>query len=176
MFSFVARITLVAAIMLMILPSCGKRTTTYSGPGGKVEVSRKEDGKSAEVKISTKEGTGTFSSSKEINEKDLGVPIYPNAVKDEGGSYSWSGTGTGGEQGATTVMLATSDSFDDVTKFYKEKLGEKAAVTESSLPQGKSAVLQAEQDGNKIVVSVVRTDSDPRTRISIVKTKKDAAD
>lgn len=64
---------------------------------------------------------------------DLGIPVYPGAIATQGqGELSMGGGGVKVQQYTTT------DSFDKVVAFYKDKLGPTAAVNQS----GGSAVVQ----------------------------------
>jgi hypothetical protein len=85
----------------------------------KVETEGK-DGEDATVTMTGPEGQTTTveTGDKAVSESDVGVAFYPGATVDAGGTVS-----SGGEKGGTyaQVSLTTSDPFDKVATFYKDK-------------------------------------------------------
>lgn len=94
-----------------------------------------------------------------ITETDLGAPIYPGAVAEEGGFR------LGGENGSmATYVFKTSDSVAQVLAFYRDKFGSKTSVIET--PQG--AMVTASKNNNEgVMVTINRDDNENKTSISI---------
>jgi hypothetical protein len=97
---------------------------------------------------------------------DLGVSVYPGAVREKGGVQMNSST-------ASMVMehFSTSDSQEQVVNFYKSKLGDSASVVTS----GSGTVLNSnDRDRDKIVVTVASGSGGDagRTTIMILHSKK----
>ena len=118
------------------------------------------------VTVSTP-GGGTFSAGKSAKmptEAELGVAIYPGASAAEGGLNFSLGGGS-----MITSVLSTSDSPQQVIDFYKGKLGENAAVMESS--EGAVITSGKEHSDESLMITVSRDKSNDRTAITITHTK-----
>jgi zinc-ribbon domain len=114
---------------------------------------------------------GTFSSGHtsgaHLSETELGAPIYPGAIAEEGGFK------LGGDSGSmATYVFKTSDSVQQVMAFYRDKFGPKSAVMET--PQG-GIVTAAKNDNEGVMVTIGRDEGENKTSIAITHTtsKKD---
>ena len=106
---------------------------------------------------------GKFSSGRtstaHLSESEVGAPIYPGAVAEEGGFK------LGGDSGTmATYVFKTSDSVQQVLAFYRDKFGPKTSVVET--PQG-GIVTAAKNDNEGVMVTVGRDDNEDKTSITI---------
>jgi hypothetical protein len=102
-----------------------------------------------------------------ISEANLGVPIYPNATRGEGGMHM-----TLPNMSMVSAIFLTDDPQSTVADFYKGKLGPNEADTESA----RGAVLSSGRDGpngkNGTVITIGpgSGNNSGKTQISIVRT------
>ncbi len=95
----------------------------------------------------------------------LGVPIYPNA-KREDFAIAIKGNGELGDYSAGTAIFSTEDDVDEVVKFYQDHYGEKARTTdiksngkrtvEIKIDEGtggKHIVITEGEDKNQIIIA-----------------------
>jgi zinc ribbon protein len=120
--------------------------------------------RSGGVTISTPAGkisTGRTSPA-HLTETEVGAPIYPGAIAEEGGFK------LGAESGSmATYVFKTSDSVPQVLAFYRDKFGPKTSVIET--PQG-GIVTAAKNDNEGIMVTIGHDESEDKTSIAITHT------
>ncbi len=109
---------------------------------------------------------GKFSSGRtstaHLSESEVGAPIYPGAVAEEGGFK------LGGDSGTmATYVFKTSDSVQQVLAFYRDRFGPKTSVIET--PQG-GIVTAAKNDDEGVMVTVGRDEHEDKTSIAITHT------
>lgn len=148
---------------MVAVSGCGKKETSVKLPGGE-EIQVEEDG--GKVTVGTEEGETTYESGEEEpTEKDLGVPIYPDADYVPGSGGTASAT-SGGE---TTVYAGgewtTKDDFDEVVDWYSDELGEPTYT--SSEAGTKEAVWIVGDDMEKNITTVTVTEEGGKVKISI---------
>jgi zinc-ribbon domain len=115
---------------------------TISTPGGKISTGR--------------------TSTAHLTETEVGAPIYPGAIAEEGGFK------LGAENGSmATYVFKTSDSVPQVLAFYRDKFGPKTSVIET--PQG-GVVTAAKNDNEGIMVTIGHDESEDKTSIAITHT------
>jgi hypothetical protein len=115
---------------------------TISTPGGKISTGR--------------------TSTTHLTETEVGAPIYPGAIAEEGGFK------LGAENGSmATYVFKTSDSVPQVLAFYRDKFGPKTSVIET--PQG-GIVTAAKNDNEGIMVTIGHDESEDKTSIAITHT------
>jgi len=115
---------------------------TISTPGGKISTGR--------------------TSTAHLTETEVGAPIYPGAIAEEGGFK------LGAENGSmATYVFKTSDSVPQVLAFYRDKFGPKTSVIET--PQG-GIVTAAKSDNEGIMVTIGHDESEDKTSIAITHT------
>lgn len=109
---------------------------------------------------------GKFSSGRtstaHLSESEVGAPIYPGAVAEEGGFKLGGGSGT-----MATYVFKTSDSVQQVLAFYRDKFGPKTGVIET--PQG-GIVTAAKNDNEGVMITVGRDEHEDKTSIAITHT------
>jgi hypothetical protein len=122
------------------------------------------------VSVNLPGGKVSLAANEEITEEKLGVPIYPGAKAEKGaGSLTISGADEKSAGSFSGATFTTTDSFDEVVAFYKDKLSDKVNVVESTNDGKRVCVLTVssdrgwknitiedqESDGAKIVVASV---------------------
>jgi hypothetical protein len=164
------------AIIAFIFFGCqGKENTeVYSTPEGKVEVAQKEGKDHQEVTIKSKEGQATVKMGKGAVPSDLGVPLYPGAKADEGGTWSMSGSKGGKNESFSTTILHTDDSIDKVLSFYKNKLEDRdPEIFEMTTPEGKMVTITVDKDSpTSINIMLIKDTEKKGTTINISKVQK----
>lgn len=94
-----------------------------------------------------------------LTEREVGAPIYPGAIAEEGGFK------LGAESGSmATYVFKTSDSVPQVLAFYRDKFGPKTSVIET--PQG-AMVTAAKNDNEGIMVTIAHDQGEDKTSITI---------
>lgn len=128
-----------------------------------VHVNNAGDG----VTLSTPTGSITTGKASTVSASDLGVAVYPGAVRGEGSMQIKTANGS-----MVTAIYSTSDSATQVLDFYKGKLGDSASVIET----GNGSIITAGEHGKDNVMITVSTDdsssSGGKTKISIMHTRK----
>jgi len=89
---------------------------------------------------------------------DLGVPVYPGATPTQAGTTMSMGAGA-----IKVQEYTTSDSVDQVTAFYKSKLGSNAMVTQT----GQQALVQLAGSNGYINISVAPDGNTGKTKFTI---------
>jgi len=154
-------------VSLVAVSGCGKKETSVKLPGGE-EVQVEEDG--GKVTIEGEEGKTTFEGGeKEPTEKDLGVPIYPDADFVPGSG----GAATATSEGQTTIYAGgqwtTKDDFEEVVGWYSGKLGEPMYTTSEGGTKSAAwmmgdmeedvTTVTVEEEGGKVTITIGRIGS-----------------
>jgi hypothetical protein len=112
-------------------------------------------------------GGGTISAGDSAgNDADLGVPLYPGAVRQKGGVQMKSASAS-----MAMANFATDDAAAPVVDFYKSKLGPNAVVVSS--PDG-TVLSLAESEHEKITITIAPGSGQDsgKTMIMILHAKK----
>src|SRR5437868_6951572 len=113
---------------------------------------------SGNVSITTPGGTITAGQNNNVSAADLGVDLYPAVIRGEGSMNMKTPEGS-----MVTAVYRSSDPPDKIIAFYKERLGDKASVVQTS----NGTVLSAgEKDRDNIVITI--TPEGDSTKIAIV--------
>lgn len=125
-------------LITLVSVGCGSDDEDKKEEGHKDKISIAEDAESG--KVTTPEGTLEWESKEgEPTEDDLGVPIYPNAVYEEGSG----GTGMFATEDGTLAggggKWETKDSFEEVVNWYKQKTAQEPMV-DTADPEERTAV------------------------------------
>ncbi len=145
----------VVGVGLFVTKVVHDNVSIKEGAGGKGEVS-----------INTPAGKLNVSSKPNISEAELGVPIYPGATQQEGtGSISFQGSDqkSGSFGGAA---FTTTDAFEKVVDFYKQRLGSKASVWETTDQGKRSAVLSVTLENSSRTI-VIEDQGNGVTKIAV---------
>jgi hypothetical protein len=113
--------------------------------------------------IDTPNGTITSGSDASVSASDLGIDIYPGAVRGQGSMNFKTSQGS-----MTTAVYTTTDSVSQVVDFYKSKLGENASVMETG---GGTILTSGNNNPNDSVVITVSSESG-KTKVAIVHSTK----
>ncbi|RMG04780.1 MAG: hypothetical protein D6726_02695 [Nitrospirae bacterium] len=164
---------LLIAVFILLTNCKGKnKTNVYHTKEGKITVSESKEGDVKEMTLENKEGTATIKTAKGEIPKDLGVPIYPGASAEEGGTLSMSGTKGGKAGGFSSTFLKTEDDIDKVIEFYKKELPD-AEFYEMTTPNGKMASFALGKDTPvKTTVMLSQNTDEKGTNIHISKVKE----
>lgn len=151
--------------LILLAGGCGREDkTVYSGPDGKIEVSKKGNDV-AEMKVTTQDGTATIST--QVSTADLGALAYPGADQGEGGGLNISGNQQGGAQSFKAVTLYSKDPIDKVAAYYKQQLQpENPQVFEMSMPDGKTVSIAVEKK-DKSATSVILVENKQKSGTNI---------
>ncbi|MEK6776291.1 MAG: hypothetical protein AABY87_05345 [bacterium] len=165
----------VMMLCLIMSAACGKKeeTKVYSTPEGKVEVTRKGDGSAHEMTVKTEDGTATMKIGNDTIPADLGVPIYPGATQEQGGTVSMTGMDKAGGKGFSSTVLFSKDPIDLVSAFYKEKLkGDDPKTYEMAMPDGKMVSIAMDKQGSATHIMLVENKEKKGTQIQITRSQK----
>lgn len=165
-------IMLVAAALLAVLlvtGGCGRKVreaaevaraaadaqdgnfTVKGQDGQEIKVDTSQGGEAGKVTVTDEKGVTTTSEygATAVKEEDVGVAFYPGAEVETGSTVSTQGADKGS---MATVSLKTSDGFDAVAKFYKDKYASGNTVMEQ--PNNLMITIEAgEGQGKMIMVS-----------------------
>ena len=112
------------------------------------------------VRIATPMGAMTMGKT-EVTEAELGIPIYPGAVGEQGGFQFGTSEGSVG-----TFVFQSADSPDQVLEYYRGHLGETVDVV--TTPQG-GIITSARSDREGYMITVGRDEDNGTTVINIVR-------
>src|SRR5262245_9738224 len=146
-----------------------KKETTYVPGTGKVTI--EEKGKDGEAKTTIKSAQGEMTLTNKATPADFDVPFYPGAEPEDSAAASMNAvSGQGGVNKWSAVVLKTKDSFDQVVKFYKEKMSD-AQSWEASTGEDKTATIFRNKGDHAPVttVRITRNKSENQTRIHILR-------
>ena len=169
---------LVPAILLVLVltTGCGRKET-YTTPEGTVTLERRGDtteftveseggtlemkGDQSKMTVMTAEGTTVVEIGPEISEDDIGIPIYPGAKVEQ----TVKRTDAEEEQDFAQVHLSTTDSFEKVKAFYREKLPKATVAGDVETPDLKMLQMMWKIEGEQKMIMVSRDKSNAVTRI-----------
>jgi hypothetical protein len=178
---FRIRSALSTSLSVLLLTACGKATEKAAEK--MIESQAAKDGTQAKVdlqdgkaRISTTDAQGQTSQLEmggaKVSEADLGVPLYPGAQLQEGGS-SRVETPDGR---MVMVQLTSGDAPDKVAAYYREQLKSRAAgkqfMDASSGDGGATLVLGDEAAKSGIQIQVGKADTGSTIHISSTQGKK----
>lgn len=136
----------------------------YLSRGVQVHVTEAKNGK--QVAIQTP--VGSFEVKKEVNEAQLGLPVYPGAtrVKDEDSAAI--SMDFGGEGGVHLVVakFETTDDLDKVRSFYQDRVGGEVTKFTEKDNEGKT-VFEIKHKGQERIIALKSTGGG--TRIELVR-------
>jgi hypothetical protein len=162
-----SRPTVPVAPGVQVTPNGDKTTvTTRDEEGGKMTVqSEKRGPDGGKVTINTGKGTTTAETGKDVvTEEKVGVAFYPGATVETGGNWSASGESTGA---MSMVALITTDPFDKVAKFYKDKYSKGNTVVEQ--PNQLIIMMKSGENAGKTIM-VAPSDDKTSTKVQITAT------
>ncbi|MGA8534122.1 MAG: hypothetical protein WB615_08445 [Candidatus Tumulicola sp.] len=157
---------LLAAIAAAVaLGACAAHKTTIQTREGNATVTTSQDDKSVTVRTSQ----GTTSIGQGVDTSRLGAPLYPGAQASQPASIT-TATDTGT---STLANFTTSDAFDKVYRYYKDRLPPAAEKMKVVSANGSVASFQVSDPSIRDVVSVqVSSDKPNETSILITRTQE----
>lgn len=131
-----------------------------------VQIQVKE-GEGGKKEASIRTPIGSFEVAKNVDEGQLGLPIYPGArrLKDDAAAIDME---FGGEAGVhlAVAKFETSDPLDKVKAFYQDRLGNEVTKSVEKDSDGKT-VFEIKRSGSEKIVALKDTSSG--TRIELVR-------
>ena len=125
--------------------------------------------RSGEATIETPSGPITTNPTNTFTADDLGVAIYPGAQPGKAGMRMTLPTGP-----FVAAYFVTSDSKDQVTAFYKDKLGSQATTIDTS-DGAMLSVNRGKKDSVMLTITQKAGEHDGKTQIHIVHTVNNKA-
>ena len=107
----------------------------------------------------------TFATGGDTDTSDLNLEIYPGAEQEGATRFS------GGDGMTLVVTCKTSDEFDKVAKFYKDKYPD-AQKTEMTMGGQQLLTLLMEEEDGQRTVSVTQTDGDEEVVVILQRAKE----
>jgi hypothetical protein len=157
------RTFLLCIALALTLVSCSTKRTIVTSQGTMtVETNAMHN----TVKVSNASGTAIIGKGA-VNEAALGLPLYPGAIaSDTGGMAVHNTSGT-----SDVVSLTTTDSFDKVYTWYKQRMPNGTEQTHMMAAGGSVASFEEGKLGDKDQKSVVITESGGKTTILLTHAK-----
>lgn len=162
--NIVAIVLLLLALIVVVSGLVVWGGLRYLARGVQVHVSEAKNGK----QVSIQTPVGSLEVKKEVNEAQLGLPVYPGAtrVKDEDSAAI--SMDFGGEQGVHLVVakFESTDDLDKVRSFYQDQVGgEVTKITEKDR-EGKT-VFEIKHKGQERIIALKSIGAG--TRIELVR-------
>jgi hypothetical protein len=119
--NIVAIVLLVLALVVVVSGIVVWGGLRYLARGVQVHVNEAKSGK----QVSIQTPVGSFEVKKDVNEAQLGLPIYPGATRLKDEDSATINMNFGGEQGVHVVVakFETTDDLDKVRSFYQDRVG-----------------------------------------------------
>ena len=154
-------LALALVAILAAFPACAKKSTTIQGANGPVTVTQDQANKS--VTFQSKEGTAKLGVGA-VDPASLGLPLYPGATPNANGSLSTE-TKEGKNQ---LITMQSTDSFDKVYAFYKDKMPAGSEKAHMSVAGNQMASFQVGTSTDKEQKTVSITTSGDKTDITLM--------
>lgn len=123
------------------------------------------DERGGKVTVRTPTGAVTVGEAPRVTEAQLGIPLYPGATQLEGGVSM-----EGEKSGMHTYVFKTDDSVQQVSDFYKQRIGDQADKLVIS-DEG-SLITIKNHAGSDYMIALGADDSDSKTVITITRIRK----
>ncbi|MGQ9730259.1 MAG: hypothetical protein ACUVX8_03215 [Candidatus Zipacnadales bacterium] len=122
----------------------------------------KDDEKAGSITITGPDGTTTVKTGKDtVTEEEVGIKFYPGAKVQAGTTWSASNKESGS---ISSVTLETTDAFDKVAKFYKDRYAKGNTVLEQ--PDSLMIMINSGESSGKMIM-VSREEGEDVTTIGI---------
>ena len=153
------------AILLMAAVAGCTSHKVVEGNGTTVTTNGTGDNQTVTVQASG----GTITAGKNaVDPAKLGMPVYPGATADEGGSVS----GTSSQGSGAVISLKTTDAFDKVYAWYKAHMPADAQTMESTSGGTSVGSFVEGKSTDKEQKSVTITSTSDGTTITLVTATK----
>jgi hypothetical protein len=136
----------------------------YLARGVQVHVNEAKDGK----QVSVRTPIGSFEVKKDVNEAQLGLPVYPGATRLKDEDSATINMNFGGEQGVHVVVakFETTDDLEKVRSFYQDRVGGDVTKFIEKNNEGKT-VFEIKRKNQERIISLKSTGGG--TRIELVR-------
>ena len=136
----------------------------YLARGVQVHVNEAKEGK----QVSVRTPIGSFEVKKDVNEAQLGLPVYPGATRLKDEDSATINMNFGGEQGVHVVVakFETTDDLEKVRSFYQDRVGGDVTKFIEKNNEGKT-VFEIKRKNQERIISLKSTGGG--TRIELVR-------
>jgi hypothetical protein len=136
----------------------------YLARGVQVHVNEAKSGK----QVSVQTPIGSFQVNKDVNEAQLGLPIYPGATRLKDEDSAAINMNFGGDEGVHVVVakFETRDDLDKVRSFYQDRVGGDVTKFTEKDNEGKT-VFEMKRKNQERIVALKSTGGG--TRIELVR-------
>ena len=136
----------------------------YLARGVQVHVNEAKEGK----QVSVQTPIGSFEVKKDVNEAQLGLPVYPGATRLKDEDSATINMNFGGEQGVHVVVakFETTDDLEKVRSFYQDRVGGDVTKFIEKNNEGKT-VFEIKRKNQERIISLKSTGGG--TRIELVR-------
>jgi len=136
----------------------------YLARGVQVHVNEAKEGK----QVSVQTPIGSLEVKKDVNEAQLGLPIYPGATRLKDEDSATINMNFGGEQGVHVVVakFETTDDLDKVRGFYQDRVGGDVTKFTEKDNEGKT-VFEIKRKNQERIITLKSTGGG--TRIELVR-------
>jgi len=136
----------------------------YLSRGVQVHVNEAKNGKP----VSVQTPIGSFEVKKDVNEAQLGLPVYPGATRLKDEDSATINMNFGGEQGVHVVVakFETTDDLEKVRSFYQDRVGGDVTKFIEKNNEGKT-VFEIKRKNQERIISLKSTGGG--TRIELVR-------
>lgn len=167
--NIVAIVLLLLALVVVVSGIVVWGGLRYLARGVQVHVNEAKNGK----QVSVQTPIGSFEVKKDVNEAQLGLPIYPGATRLKDEDSATINMDFGGEHGVHVVVakFETTDDLDKVRSFYQDRVGGEVTKFTEKDSEGKT-VFEIKRKDQERIIALKRTGSG--TRIEIVRVEHGA--
>jgi hypothetical protein len=161
--NIVAIVLLLLALIVVVSGVVVWGGLRYLARGVQLHVNQAKDGK----QVSVQTPIGSLEVKKDVNEAQLGLPIYPGATRLKDEDSATINLNFGGEQGVHVVVakFETADDLDKVRSFYQDRVGGDVTKFTEKDNEGKT-VFEIKNKNQEKIITLKSTGG--RTRIELV--------
>ena len=147
--NIVAIVLLLLALIVVVSGLVVWGGLRYLSRGVQVRVSEAKNGK----QVSVQTPVGSFEVKKDVNEAQLGLPIYPGATRVKDEDSATINMDFGGEHGVHLVVakFETADDLDKVRSFYQDRVGGEVTKLTKKDSEGKTVFEIKHKDQARII-------------------------
>jgi len=162
--NIVAIVLLLLALIVVVSGLVVWGGLRYLARGVQVHVNDAKGGK----QVSVQTPIGSFEVKKDVNEAQLGLPVYPGATRLKDEDSATINMNFGGEQGVHVVVakFETTDDLEKVRSFYQDRVGGDVTKFIEKNNEGKT-VFEIKRKNQERIISLKSTGGG--TRIELVR-------
>lgn len=158
-------VLVVCCLVVLTVASCGKKAVAPESSGAPLASGEAAAPAGEEAQPADSEGPKPASG----GDGDFhGIEIYPGAAANETASMSMGGS--------ETKAFETTDAFEEVAAFYKDRYGEKASGTDGGIitgsqKDGRAQTITWQEDGAMLSIIVGKGEADEKVTIVLSNNK-----